>query len=181
MNIDGTGLRELLTFPGMRTASVAWSPAGDQIAIHPDPLGFADYAPVYVARSDSSEVTEIATLPGTPSLLAWTEDQTGLIFYVCSVPLEVNQIVEVQSDGDTRTLATIEIPGTPASAVPCSFGELSADQQRFALSPFYPFAGNGNLYVMGISSGYCYQILSGYRVQSILWLPTDDLLRPEHE
>jgi hypothetical protein len=135
-------------------------------------MGFAEYASVYTARTGSSGITEIAVLPGghVLDLVGWTEDQTEMIFYACSRTLQANQIVKVQSDGITRTLATIEIPGTLAGATPCSLVELSPDQQRFALSPFYPFAENGNLYVMDLSGGCCHQILSGYSVQSILWL-----------
>jgi hypothetical protein len=174
MGVDGTEPIELLAFPvRAHAANVAWSPTGDWMVFYPIPMGFAEYAPVYTARTGSSEITEIAVLPGGHilDLVGWTEDQAGMIFYACSRTLQANQIVKVQSDGITRTLALIEIPGTYASATPCSFVELSPDQQFFALSPFYPFAENGNLYVMDLSDGCCHQILSGYRVQSIIWLP----------
>lgn len=181
MNIDGTGLTELTTFSEVKGVGMAWAPTGDRIVFYLIPMGFAEYAPIYTAEADGSEITEIAILPGGHilDLVGWTEDQTGMIFYACSRTLQANQIVKVQSDGITRTLATIEIPGTLASVPPCSFGELSPDQQHFALSPFYPFTGNGNLYVMDLSDGCCHQILSGYRVQSILWLPME-ALQSEH-
>lgn len=174
LNIDGTGLRELMTFPtGSHVVNVAWSPAGDQLVLYPVPMGFAEYAPVYIARADGSEIREVATLPGGHilDLVGWTEDQAEMIFYVCSRPLQTNQVVEVHSDGTTHVLATITIPGIPPSAVPCSVGALSLDQRNFAFSPFYPFLGYGNLYLMDISNGCCYQVLSGYSVNSILWLP----------
>lgn len=174
VNIDGTGLRALITYPaGARVVDVAWSPAGDQLVFYPVPMGFAEYAPVYTARADGSEMKEVATLPGGHilDLVGWTDDQAEMIFYACSHTLQANQIVGVRSDGSTRVLATIEIPRTPASTVPCSVGELSLDRQHFAFSPFSPFLGNGNLYLMDMSSGCCYQILSGYSVHSILWLP----------
>jgi len=42
VNIDGTGLRELITYPaGTRVVNVAWSPAGDQLVFYPVPMGFA--------------------------------------------------------------------------------------------------------------------------------------------
>ncbi len=184
MDIDGTELMELITLPAKAHAvNVAWSPTGDQIVFYPIPVGFADYTPIYTAGADGSEITEIAILPGGHilDLVGWTEDQTGMIFYACSRALQANQIVEVQSDGNARTLVTIEIPGTLASTTSCSLGELSPDQQRFVLSPLYPFVGNGNLYVMDMSSGCCRQILSGYRVQSILWLPEDDFLQLKYQ
>lgn len=184
MDMDGTELMELITLPARaHTVNVAWSPTGDRIVFYPIPMGSADYAPIYTAGTDGSEITEIAILPGGHilDLVGWTEDQTGMIFYACSRALQAHQIVEVQGDGNARTLVTIEIPGTLASTTSCSLGELSPDQQRFALSPFYPFAGNGNLYVMDMFSGCCHQILSGYRVQSILWLPEDAFLQPKYQ
>jgi len=183
MNIDGTGLRELVTFPaGSHIVNVAWSPAGDQLVLYPVPMGLAEYAPVYTARADGSEIREVATLPGghVLDLVGWTEDQAEMIFYACSRTLQANQIVEVHSDGNTHVLATIMIPGIPASVVPCSVGALSLDQQHFAFSPFYSFLGNGNLYLLDMSSGCCYQILSGYSVHSILWLPESASLQ-EHQ
>lgn len=174
MNVDGTGLRELMTFPaGSHVVNVAWSPAGDQLVLYPVPMGFAEYVPVFTARVDGSEIREVATLPGghVLDLIGWTEDQAGMIFYACSRTLQANQIVEVHNDGNTHVLATITIPGIPSSVVPCSVGALSLDQQQFAFSPFYSLLGSGNLYLMDMSSGCCYQILSGYSVHSILWLP----------
>lgn len=181
INTDGTRLRELRAFPA-GSMKVAWSPTGDRLVFYPVPMGAAEYTPVYTAMADGSEMREVATLPGGHilDLVGWTKDQTGMIFYACSRTLQSNQIVEVQGDSNVRVVAVIGIPGTPTDAVPCSVGELSPDQQQFAFSPLYPFAGNGNLYVMDISSGCCYQILSGYNVQSILWLPEDASLG-EHQ
>lgn len=176
MNIDGTELTELITFPEVNRVDVSWSPTGDRLVVYLVPMGSTEYAPVYTARADGSGIKEITTLPGGHilDLMGWTEDQTGMIFYACSRTLQTNQIVEVQSDGNTHILATTEIPGTLASAAPCSFGELAPDQQWFAFSS----SQSPGLYVMDMYDGCPYQILSGYRVQSILWLPEDAFLQP---
>ena len=175
MNIDGTELTELITFPEVNRVDVSWSPTGDQVFFYPVSMATSQYTPVYTARADGSGIKEVVIFSGSHSLdfLGWTEDQAEMIFYVCNRTLHTNQLVKVQRSGDTYILATIEMPGTLANTSSCLFGVLSPDQRLFALSPFYPFAGNGNLYVVEISTGCCHQILSGYRIQSILWHPTN--------
>ena len=171
ISVDGTGLMELITFPsGMRDVSVAWSPTGDWIVVYAVPIPISP-VPVYLVEPDGAEMRKITDLPGRPSLLAWTEDRTGLIFYVCSGILGTNEIVEVRGDGSVRLLATGEgrIPA-------CSFGSLSPHRRQFAYSPF-PLPG---LYVMDVSGGCHYQILSGYGVRSIRWLPENTFLQ-EHQ
>ncbi|MCD4738110.1 MAG: hypothetical protein K8R89_02475, partial [Anaerolineae bacterium] len=161
MNTDGTSLIKLITFlPGMRDANVAWSPTRDWIVIYSIPIPISP-VPVYLAEPDRAEVRKITELPGRPSLLAWTEDQTGLVFYVCSGTLGTNEIVEVRSDGSVRLLVTGEgrIPTCPF------LGSLSPDQKWFA------FSTSKELSMIELSDNCHYQILQGYQVSSILWLP----------
>lgn len=44
MNIDGSGLIELMTLLEFDGVGVAWSPMGNRIVVYPIPMGFADYA-----------------------------------------------------------------------------------------------------------------------------------------
>lgn len=170
MNSDGSRIEELVIFPGMPNAYARWSPTGDWLIAYANPMGYAEHASVYRAESDSSNIKKIIDLPGRDSLdlLNWTED--GLLFYVCNHLLEISQIVVVQSNGSVHTLANVEISDTPLDTTWCVFGSLSPDRQLFAFAPFLPF-GARNLYVTDMLSDDCsYQILSGYSIQSMVWL-----------
>lgn len=181
VDIDGIEMTELITFPENNKVDMVWSPAGDQAFIYPVSMATSEHASIYTTRVDGSEVEEIVSFPEGDYLdfKMWTKDQTGMVFYACNRALHTNQLIKIQRDGDTHILAMIDLPGIPVNTSPCSFGVLSHDQRVFALSPFYPFIGNDSLYVMDISTGCGYQILDGYRIESMIWYPTGIISHPK--
>ncbi len=169
MNIDGTGLRELISFPGDRPVRVGWSPSGNWIVIYPIPSHSTDPVPIYLAdRAGVEKTAKIAQLTGYPQLLAWMPDESEMIFFSCSPAAETRfgNVVAVRRDGHgTRTVSRAVVPEEL-----CSFSlSLSPDKAQLAF-PLYA-SGRRGLYVMDMDTGCWRQLLSGYSVPSILWVP----------
>ncbi len=178
MNMDGTGLRELISPPVDCPIYVGWSPSGNWIVIYPIPSHSTDPVPIYLADRAGVETAEIAQLTGYPQLLAWTPDESEMIFFSCSPAAETRfgNVVAVRRDGsDTRMVVRVLGPKDHDVGDLClSPKSLSPDQAQLAFSPMGGF--RTGLYVTDMRTGCWRELISGsaytdYSVLSILWIP----------
>jgi len=162
MNVNHPGLQELISLPGHRPIDVGWSPSGRWMVFYP--TGSTDLIPIYLANREGAETEEIAQLADSPQLLAWTSDESELIF----LEIRSGSVVAVRRDGNgTRTIARVSGPGELAivSDLYLSPVALSPDQTQLVFSPL-----GGGLYVMDMYTGCWQQLMSGYLAFTVLWV-----------
>lgn len=162
MNVDQTGLQELISLPGYHPVDVEWSPSGRWMAIYR--TGSTDLIPIYLANRESADMVEIAQLD-SPQLLAWATDESELLF----LEIQSGSVVAVRRDGNgTRTIARVSVPGELAtvSDLYLSPVALSPDHAQLVFSPL-----GGGLYIMDMHTGCQQQLMSGYLAFTILWVP----------
>ncbi len=163
MNIDSTGLQELISLLGHHPVDVGWSPSGRWMTIYP--TGSTNLIPIYLAHREGIDTVEIAQLTDSPQLLTWAADESELIF----LEIRSGNVVAVRRDGNsTRTIARVSGLGELAMVgdLYLSPVALSPDQARLVFSPL-----SGGLYVMDIHTGCWQQLMSGYLALTILWVP----------
>lgn len=163
MNVDRTGLQELISLPGHHPVDVGWSPSGRWMTIYP--TGSTDLIPIYLANREGAETVEIVQLADSPQLLAWASDESELIF----LEIRSGSVMAVRRDGNgTRMIARVSGPGELAvvSDLYLSPVALSPDQAQLVFSPL-----GGGLYVMDMHTECWQQLMSGYLAFTILWVP----------
>lgn len=163
MNINRTGLQELISFSGYRSVDVAWSPSGRWMVIYP--TGSTDLTPIYLVNRENAETAEIVQLADSPQLLAWAPDESELIV----LEIRSGSVVAVRRDGNsTRMITRVSGPGELAMVgdLYLSPVALSPDQAQLVFSPL-----GGGLYIVDMDAGCWLQLMSGYLAFSILWLP----------
>ncbi len=163
INVDRTGLQELISLPGYHPVDVEWSPSGRWMAIYR--TGSTGLIPIYLANRESADMVEIAQLD-SPQLLAWATDESELIF----LEIQSGNVVAVRRDSNgTRTIARVSGPGEllRVGDLYLSPVALSPDQAQLVFSPL-----GGGLYIMDMHTGRRQQLMmADYLAFTILWVP----------
>jgi len=165
IGIDGSGRRELARFQTFKGADLRWSPAGDYILIAVPRSGLSRPADLYLVIPESDGEQLAQHIFHTDEWLNdphWSPDGQRIEFSLC--------------DWETNTLLSISREGRNEQLI-AQITDLSGCIRWLAWSPdrtqlvFVPFLREG-VYVLDVSSGYYWPILSGYvAVGPLLWLP----------
>ncbi len=169
--VAGDGLYELAAFrTPLLYADVQWSPHGDRILIVVPPEVRGGPSRLLLSNSNGSAAQEFAQVPGYIEDTRWSSD--GEFVDVLAYHLDGSLTgYRIDLDGnESQELFRIEIGLSPGEYREYRW---SPNGGQVAFSRIFSVRGNTEqrgVYVVDVSSGAWWQLLSGYNVWDIAWL-----------
>lgn len=168
VNADGSNLRELMIFPPPAYfAELFWSPDGSKVfAFDPTVEATVLYA-IHLDRVPM-EYPDSIQIPGYLTMWQWV---SNLEIEIANCERGIGTSIWTVSAYDLRLRKRASIPSEQCVGI--STGGWSPDGTRIVFSEHAGPPESFGLYILDITSGCRWQILGGYYVLDLLWLPAE--------
>ncbi len=171
VNADGSNLRELMVLPlPAYFAELFWSPDGSEIFVVDPAVKYP--AVLYAIQPDRvpARSPDLVQIPGYFTGWRWASDSE---IEIAACERGVSTSIWTVNVDDHRLMKRVSIPGE--QCIGLRAGGWSPDGAYIASYRNEPLESpeRYGLYVLDVNSGCRQQILGGYYVLDLLWLPAD--------
>lgn len=171
VNADGSNLRELMVFPPPAYfAELFWSPDGSKVFTFDPTVEYP--AIVYVIQPNHAPVPaeqiDLLHIPGHFTRWRWT---SGSEIEIATCERSIGTSIWTVNANDLSLRKRTSIPSEQCVGIPT--GGWSPDGTRIVFSEHAGPPESFGLYTLDINSGCRWQILGGYYVLDLLWLPAE--------